>query len=228
MSDRARLRSLLLVIGVVFTATAVLALSGLASPDEVEQWVDDHIRDPVRDLGLLGPVLFVVVGSLLTVMLFPGPVLCACGGVIFGTAVGIPTVLVTIVTGAALAFSLSRWWAHDSVERIVVDKARVQALRAWMGRRGFVAVLLARAAPGMPYNLVNYACGLTPVGLGAFVAATALGAAPRTAAYVALGGSFGDLRSPGAIAAVAVLAIMGILGATLLARDLRATVRAPG
>ncbi|UUY05295.1 TVP38/TMEM64 family protein [Svornostia abyssi] len=227
MSDRARLGSFAAVVVVVFGITAVLTLSGTLSVDEIQDWVEANIREPVRDLGVFGPLLFIAVGSLLTVALFPGPVLCAIGGVIFGTAVGIPTVLATIVTGAALAFSLSRWWAHDAVERTA--GARTQALRAWVGRRGFVAILLARAAPGLPYNLVNYAAGLAPVSLVAFVGATAIGAAPRTAAYVALGGSFGDLRSPEALAAVAVLAVMGVTGAWLLARDLRAaTARAPG
>lgn len=227
MSDRARLGSFAAIVVVVFGITAVLTLSGTLSVDEIRDWVEANIREPVRDLGIFGPLLFITVGSLLTVCLFPGPVLCAIGGVIFGTAVGIPTVLATIVTGAALAFSLSRWWAHDAVERTA--GARVQALRAWVGRRGFVAILLARAAPGLPYNLVNYAAGLAPVSLLAFTAATAIGAAPRTAAYVALGGSFGDLRSPEALAAVAVLAVMGVTGAWLLARDLRAaTARAPG
>lgn len=220
MSDRARLGSLGLIVAVVFGATAFLTLSGVLTVDDVRTWVEDNIRGPVRDLGVFGPLLFIAVGSLLTVSLFPGPLLCAIGGVIFGTAVGIPTVLATIVCGAVIAFSISRWWAHDAVERAAGP--RVQALRAWVGRRGFAAILLARAAPGLPYNLVNYAAGLTPVALVSFAAATALGAAPRTAAYVALGGSFGDLRSPEALAAIAVLAVMGVTGATLLARDLRA------
>lgn len=223
MSDRARLGSLAVIIVVVFGTTAILTLSGTLSVETVRDWVEANIRGPVRDLGIFGPLLFIVVGSLLTVALFPGPVLCAIGGVIFGTAVGIPTVLATITLGAVLAFSLSRWWAHDAVERAA--GARTKALRAWVGRRGFVAILLARAAPGLPYNLVNYAAGLAPVSLVAFASATAIGAAPRTAAYVALGGSFGDLRSPEALAAVVVLAVMGIAGAWLLARDLRAATR---
>lgn len=229
MSDRARLGSLLTIIVAVFAITAALSLSGTVTITDIRTWVEEHVRDPVRSLGVLGPVLFIVVGALLTMSLFPGPVLCAIGGVIFGTALGIPTVLATVVLGAVLAFSLSRWWAHDSVERAAAGHGRVQAIRAWVGRRGFVAVLLARAAPGMPYNLVNYAAGLTPVSLPAFAAATALGAAPRTSAYVALGGTFGDLRSPGTIAAITVLVLMGIVGAALLARDLRlAAARAPG
>ena len=77
----------------------------------------------------------------------------------------------------------------------------MQALRAWVGARGFESVLLARVAPGMPYNLVNYAAGLTPVALATFVLATAIGVAPRAFAYTALGGSIGNLGSPAAIVA---------------------------
>ena len=82
-------------------------------------------------------------------------------------------------------------------------------------------MLYARLAPGLPYTLVNYAAGLTPVRVTAFVAATALGAAPRAFAYTALGGSFGNLGSPQAIVAVAVLVGMALVGGGALARDLR-------
>jgi uncharacterized membrane protein YdjX (TVP38/TMEM64 family) len=54
-----------------------------------------------------------------------------------------------------------------------------------------------------------------------FAAATAIATAPRTFAYVALGGSFGDLGSPAAIAAMAVLVTMGIGGLVAVRRDLR-------
>ena len=98
---------------------------------------------------------------------------------------------------------------------------RLNALRAWVGRRGFLSVLYARIAPGIPYSLVNYAAGLTPILLRSFVAATAIGVAPRAFAYTALGGSLGDLRSPEAIAAVVVLVVMALVGLALARRDLR-------
>ena len=78
-----------------------------------------------------------------------------------------------------------------------------------------------RIAPGVPYSLVNYAAGLTPILLRSFVAATAIGCAPRAFAYTALGGSLGDLRSPEAIVAVVVLVVMAAVGALLGGRDLR-------
>ncbi len=191
---------------------AAVALSGSLSSDRVRDWVDGY--------GAVGPAVFIAVSASLTVVLFPGPVLAGASGLLFGTALGTPVSIVSATLGATLAFSISRWWAHDAV--VALAGPRVHALRAWVGRRGFLTVLYARIAPGVPYTLVNYAAGLTPIALGAFVAATAIGVAPRAFAYTALGGSLGDLTSPEALVAIAVLVIMALVGLALLRRDLRA------
>jgi uncharacterized membrane protein YdjX (TVP38/TMEM64 family) len=150
---------------------------------------------------------------------FPGPLLAGASGLLFGTALGTPISIVSATLGATLAFGISRWWAHDAVEALAGP--RLAALRAWVGRRGFLSVLYARIAPGVPYSLVNYAAGLTPILLRSFVAATAIGVAPRAFAYTALGGSLGDLGSPEAIVAVAVLVAMAAAGAIFGGRDVR-------
>jgi uncharacterized membrane protein YdjX (TVP38/TMEM64 family) len=154
--------------------------------------------------------VFIVCSSLLTVAMFPGPLLAGAAGLLFGTALGAPVAIVSATCGACLAFLVGRRWAHDAVEHLAGP--RVQSMRAWIGARGFHAVLLARLAPAVPYNVVNYAAGLSPVSLGAFAAATALGASPRAIAYAALGGHLGDWTSPAAIAAIALLVTMAVIG----------------
>jgi uncharacterized membrane protein YdjX (TVP38/TMEM64 family) len=188
----------------------VLALSGSISAAKVRSWVDGY--------GAAGPLVFIAVSASLTVVLFPGPVLAGASGLLFGTALGTPVSIASATLGATLAFCLSRWWAHDAVAALAGP--RLHALRAWVGRRGFLTVLYARIAPGVPYTLVNYAAGLTPIALRSFVAATAIGVAPRAFAYTALGGSLGDLGSPEALAAVAVLVAMALAGAVLARRDI--------
>jgi uncharacterized membrane protein YdjX (TVP38/TMEM64 family) len=203
-----RLASLAVLVG---TAFAVVALSGSLSADRVRDWVDG--------LGAAGPLLFIPLSACLTVALFPGPLLAGASGLLFGTALGTVVSIVSATLGATLAFCLSRWWAHDAV--VSLAGPRVNALRVWIGRRGFLSVLYARIAPGVPYNLVNYAAGLTPVLLRSFVAATAIGVAPRAFAYTALGGSLGDLGSPEALVAIAVLVAMALGGALFAARSVR-------
>ena len=195
----------------------VFALSGSLSAARVRGWMDG--------LGAAGPLVFIAVSASLTVVLFPGPVLAAASGLLFGTALGTPVSIAAATLGATLAFSLSRWWAHDAV--VALAGPRLRALRAWVGRRGFLTVLYARIAPGVPYTLVNYAAGLTPIALRSFVAATAIGVAPRAFAYTALGGSLGNLRSPEAYIAVAVLVVMALLGLVLARRDLARTRMQP-
>jgi uncharacterized membrane protein YdjX (TVP38/TMEM64 family) len=176
-----------------------------------------RVQDAMDGFGVAGPLVFIVVSSALTVVLFPGPVLSGASGLLFGTALGTPVSIVSATCGAALAFSVSRWWAHDAV----AHHPRMQGLRAWVGARGFESVLLARIAPGVPYNLVNYAAGLTPIGLGVFAGATALGVAPRAFAYTALGGSIGNLGSTVAIVAYCLLIVEGAFGIWLMRRGYR-------
>jgi uncharacterized membrane protein YdjX (TVP38/TMEM64 family) len=188
----------------------VVATSGDLSAQRVRDWVDGY--------GVAGPLVFGAVSSALTVALFPGPLLAGASGLLFGTVLGTPISIASATLGAVLAFSLSRWLAHDAVERL--QGPRLAALRAWIGRRGFLSILYARIAPGIPYSLVNYAAGMSPVSLRAFAAATALGCAPRAFAYTALGGSLDDLRSPEAVVAVVVLVGMAVAGLVLGRRDL--------
>jgi uncharacterized membrane protein YdjX (TVP38/TMEM64 family) len=191
----------------------VVASSGSLSAQRVRGWVDGY--------GVAGPVVFIVVSAALTPCLFPGPLLAGASGLLFGTALGTPVAIVSATLGAVLAFALARWIAHDAVERLGPSHPRLAALRAWVGRRGLWSILYARILPGVPYSLVNYAAGLSPVTLRAFAAATAIGCAPRAFAYTALGGSIDDLGSPEAIAAFAMLGVMAVVGLVAARRDLR-------
>jgi uncharacterized membrane protein YdjX (TVP38/TMEM64 family) len=211
LSRRAAALRLAALVAALATFVAVLALSGSISADHVRDWVDGY--------GAAGPLVFIAVSASLTVVLFPGPVLAAASGLLFGTALGTPVSITSATLGATLAFCLSRWWAHDAV--VALAGPRLHGLRTWIGRRGFLTVLYARIVPGVPYTLVNYAAGLAPIRLRAFAAATAIGVAPRAFAYTALGGSLGNLDSPEALAAAAVLVAMALGGIALARREAR-------
>jgi uncharacterized membrane protein YdjX (TVP38/TMEM64 family) len=201
-----RLAMLGLALGSLFL---VLALSGSLSPEKVEDWVDGF--------GAVAPLVFIVCAATLTCLMFPGPILAGASGLLFGTALGTPVAICSATLGACLAASIGRFVAGDAVEEL--GGPRIRALAQWVGRRGFTSVLYARIAPAMPYNLVNYACGLTTIPILVIAAGTAVGTAPRTFAYVALGGSFGDFSSPEAVIAFAIILGMGITGLLLIRRD---------
>lgn len=201
-----RIASLAVVLGSLF---AYFAFSGSLSASRVQDWFGG--------LGVAGPLVFIAASALLTVSMFPGPLLAGAAGLLFGTALGTPVAILSATLGAVLAFSLGRWWAHDAVAQLA--RGRAARLRAWIGERGFFAVFYARLAPGIPYNVVNYAAGLSPVALGSFTLATLIGCAPRAFAYTALGGNLHNLGSPEAIAAIVVLVVMAIAGLVAVRRS---------
>jgi uncharacterized membrane protein YdjX (TVP38/TMEM64 family) len=211
---RAALRLALLaaVLGSLFAAVALTL--GLSS---------ERVRDALDGLGWLGPLAFVAVSTGLTVALFPGPLLAGACGLLFGTAVGTPTAIVSATVGASAAFSVSRRFGAHAVDEL--SGRRVRVVQDWIAERGFLAVLYSRILPAMPFSLVSYAAGLTRVRLVVFAAATAIGCAPRAFAWVALGGNLSNLGSPEAIAAFAVLIVMGLGGLAVAGRDLRVRKR---
>lgn len=205
----ARLAGLGAFVVVLFVVAA--SLFGLSS---------EGVRDSVDGVGPAAPIVFVAVSAALTVACVPGPLLAGAAGLLFGTALGTPTAILSATLGATAAAAISRRFGAGALDEL--SGRRLGALQDWIAARGFLAVLYARILPGVPYNLVNYAAGLTRVPLVVFAAATAVGCAPRAFAYVALGGSLDDLGSPEAIAAFAVLVAMAVVGLVFAARDVRA------
>ena len=61
----------------------------------------------------------------------------------------------------------------------------------------------SRIVPVLPLGIVNFSAGLTRLRYRDLALGTVIGGAPKVFAYVALGGSLSDLRSPEAIVAIA-------------------------
>lgn len=128
----------------------------------------------------------------------------------FGLAAGIAIVLVAAVLGAIVAFGLGRTLGRDAVQRFTGTRvARVDAL---LRRRGILAVIGLRLVPVVPFTAVNYAAGLTSVGVRDYVLGTAVGIVPGTVAYVALGVYGTEPDQWPFVAAVIVLLALSIGG----------------
>jgi uncharacterized membrane protein YdjX (TVP38/TMEM64 family) len=205
--ERARLRLAVFATTVFGLAVAVTLSGSLPSAEEVRDWGDG--------LGWAGPVVFIPAAAIGLCLFIPGPVLAGGAGLLFGTAGGTPVALASIVLGAVMQMSISRYLAGDAAEHLLPE--RIKRFDRFIAERGFWAVFYMRLAPAIPYNLVNYGAGLTSLKVTAMAAGTAVGAAPRSFAWVALGGSLDDLGSTEAKVAVALLVVMAVTGA-LLAR----------
>lgn len=170
----------------------------------------EEIRAFGARLGIFAPLLYVLVIAVLNSMFVVVPVLAGAAGLIFGTALGTPVAVAGLVAAACLQMTLTR--RITGADGAPGWSGRAQRLDAFLERRGAWAVLYLRLTPIMPYAPTNYAAGLTSLRLRSMAAGTAIGMAPRTFAYVALGGNIDDLGAPEVKVAVALIVAMAVGG----------------
>ncbi len=148
--------------------------------------------------GAAGIAAYVALYVLATVLFLPGSVLTLGAGAVYGLLYGFPIVSVASILGATAAFLVGRHLARDMVARRVAGNPKFAAIDEAVGREGWKIVGLTRLSPVFPFNLLNYAFGLTRVSLAHYVAASWVGMIPGTIMYVYLGSLAGDLATLGA------------------------------
>jgi uncharacterized membrane protein YdjX (TVP38/TMEM64 family) len=209
-----RLAAAVALLACVFAAARLAGVS--PSAKRIESWFDG--------LGIAGPVLFVAGGVVLNLVFVPIPVIAGAAGLAFGTAEGTAIGVLVVASSATVHLLIGRRLAGERA--VALLGRRGAAVASFLSRRGFWTVLYVRLIPGVPFNSLNYAAGLSRLRLRDMFAGTGLGFAPRTFAYAALGGSIGNLDSTEARVAVGVGAAMAVAGAVLARRHIAAERRA--
>ncbi|MGE0639046.1 MAG: TVP38/TMEM64 family protein [Thermoanaerobaculia bacterium] len=189
------------------------------------EWIDSA-RDWIAALGPWGPAVFVALYAVATVAAAPAIVLTVAAGPMFGPALGFAAVSAGATLGAAAAFAVARWLARDAVARRLAGNATFLRLDRLVERNGWVVVAITRLIPLFPFNLLNYAFGLTGIRFGTYVWASWLFMLPGTALYVFGGdtlfrGLSGGTVSPAVIGALALAAIVVVLATRRARRWLR-------
>jgi uncharacterized membrane protein YdjX (TVP38/TMEM64 family) len=146
----------------------------------------------VAGLGVWGPVAFVAGYAIAAVAFVPGSLLTLAAGAIFGVGKGTLLVLLAATLGASAAFLVSRYLARGFVERRLAGNERFAAIDRAIGSQGRKIVFLLRLSPVFPFNLLNYALGLTRVRFADYLVAS-VGMLPGTLLYVYYGKVAGDV-----------------------------------
>jgi uncharacterized membrane protein YdjX (TVP38/TMEM64 family) len=210
-AERRRAGVRLAVLGLAIAgAFLAVSLAGIA-PSDAQRWV--------AGAGLAGPVVFVLAAGALSLALFPGHVTATAAGLLFGAVAGTGLALAATLLGAALCLLAARRLGADAVLSLLDPRGR--RWQAWLAANGFSAVLASRLAPGTPAGIINYLAGLAGIRPRSFYAAVALGALPKTIAYVTLGGALSDPLSTRGAVAVGLYVAAAAGGALIVRRLLR-------
>lgn len=169
----------------------------------------------IQEAGIWAPLLFMAVYAVAAVLFLPGTLLTLAGGALFGPVLGTFYNLTGATIGATLAFLIARYLVSDWVaER---TGGRLKQLINGVEGEGWRFVAFTRLVPLFPFNLLNYALGLTRIKLSHYLLATYICMLPASIAYSylgyagreAVGGGEGLIRK--VLLALALLALVAFL-----------------
>ena len=166
------------------------------------------LRDYILSFGLWAPVAscFLMVLQALVAPV-PSFLITFANGLAFGVFWGWMLSLFGHVLAAAVCFGISRSLGRVPVE-VLVGKTGLQSADRWFARWGIYAVFVGRLIPGVAFDVISYAAGLTQMKFRNFLAATALGIFPQTFLYSYLGRQAPQVTSALVVAAVVTVAIL--------------------
>jgi len=140
--------------------------------------------DRVQDAPWLGPI-FIAVYAAVAAMAAPVSPLAYAAGAVFGAIKGGLYVWIASLIGSAAGYALARTIWADSAHRIL-GRYR-DKLRVMRDSNVFRTTLLVQLMPIVPFGIFNYAVGVSRSSFLPFIAGTALGTLPGSAAAAYVG-----------------------------------------
>jgi uncharacterized membrane protein YdjX (TVP38/TMEM64 family) len=148
------------------------------------QWIDS--------LGSVGAIAFITLYIIASIAFLPGSILTLGAGVVFGVILGSLYVFIGATLGATAAFLVGRYLARGWVSQKIEGNNKFRAIDEAVATEGFKIVFLTRLSPVFPFNLLNYAFGVTGVSLKDYFLGC-IGMIPGTIMYVYIGSLAGSL-----------------------------------
>ena len=145
----------------------------------------DTLSALLESYGIWAPVIFIALFAIATVAFLPGVVFALAGGVMFGPVLGTIYNLTGATIGAVLAFMAARYLASDWVRQ--KTGPRLDRIIRGVEDEGWRFVAFTRLVPLFPFNLLNYALGLTRIPFWHYTVATAICMIPGSLAFTYLG-----------------------------------------
>ena len=175
------------LVAVLVSLAAAVYLTGLG-----EYLDQDRLRAWIDGFGGLGPVVFIIIYSLAPAFLLPGLPLTVAGGVLFGPVWGVVYVAIGSTIGATVAFLVARYMGREWVAGML-SGGRLATLDEEVEKKGWKIVAFTRLIPVFPFNLLNYAFGLTKIKLSHYVVTSFICMLPAIIAFVVFSSSILDV-----------------------------------
>lgn len=167
------------------------------------------VRSFIESKGSLGPIVYVVLLTLLPLLLFPDSVIVIAGGMAFGLGWGIILTSIGSLLGGMISFYISRYVGKDFVQKYAKDISMFKGKNNKVN--GFFLIFILRLIPMFPFKVVSYSAGLTNVKASDFALATVIGSIPGIIVYTNLGDKSSEFGSSGFYISIALLVLLTLV-----------------
>ena len=174
---------MLLVIAAIFTIRYTGATRYLDQ---------ETLRSLIQGYGTLAPVIYMLIYAVAPSLFLPGLPLTIAGGILFGPFWGVVYSITSATIGACIAFLISRYIARAWVEK-KLRSPKWRRLDEGVETHGWKIVAFTRLIPLFPFNLLNYAFGLTKIRFLHYAVTSFICMLPACIAYVVFSSSLLDL-----------------------------------
>ena len=201
----------LLILVVIIAIIFLTPIRRYLNIDQLSEWLYAIREQPFS--GLIYGAIYVAG----VVLFLPGLALTTLAGVLFGFLKGSIIVVIASNIGVHLSFLIARYIGRDFVMKFIKEDSFVDKMSSKMVDNGFLVMLYLRLIPLFPFNVINYASGLTPIKYRDYAIASFIGMLPGTLVYVYLAASASNIKDNpwGLVISIAVL-VAFTLGMKLL------------
>ncbi len=177
-----------LSVGIVTAVYLLLRAYGVT--DDIRLENVPKIKDWVASFGSIAPLVYIGLYLVSTVFFLPGSPVTVLAGFVFGPLWGVFYASLASIISVSVAFLIARYVARDLVERWVKGNAQFRKIDEQVEEQGWRILMFTRLVPIFPFNLQNYAYGLTSIRFFTYVLVSAIFMFPGTVVLVQLGGAF--------------------------------------
>jgi len=174
----------LMVLALIIATMAGIRAFGLT--DYLDQ---EKMRAWIEGYGNLGPFIYIFIYTIAPALFLPGLPITIAGGILFGPFWGVVYTITGSTMGAGLAFLISRYISRDFIESRMTGPKWVK-LQEEVEKQGWKVVAVTRLVPLFPFNLLNYAFGLTRIKFSHYMVTTFICMLPACIAFIVFSSSF--------------------------------------
>ena len=198
----------------IILALLIAAVAGVQLTGATQYLQQEKLQSLIASYGVLAPVIYILIYSLAPVLFLPGLPITIVGGIVFGPFWGVVYAITGATVGASLAFLVARYVARDWVSSKLTGP-KWEKLDSEVAQHGWKVVAFTRLIPAFPFNLLNYAFGLTKVSFVSYAVTSFFCMLPACIAFIVFSSSLLGLItgkvSPAALLGIGLIAAVSLI-----------------